>query len=73
MRYFRLRYVSVEQYLNARPITPVGHDSAELEALTSNHFLLVEHSVSFPSLTLDESSDHRKRYVRAQAYANAIW
>ena len=63
----------MKQSLNACPISPVGPDSTELEALTPNHFILVEHSVSFPSLTLDESFDHRKRYARAQAYEYAIW
>ena len=28
----------VEQALNSRPITPVSHDSRELEALTPNYF-----------------------------------
>ena len=51
---------------------PVGPDTTELEALTPNHFILKEHSVSCPSLALDESFDHRKRYLRAQAYAKAI-
>ena len=45
----------------------------ELETSTPSRFLLGEYSVSFPSLTFDESLDHRKRYVRAQAYANAVW
>ena len=63
----------VEQSLNACPILPVGPNLTELEALTPNHFLLGEHSVSFPSQTLDVSFDHRTRYVRAQAYAKAFW
>ena len=62
----------MEHSLNARLITPVDPNSTELEVLTPNHFLLGEHSVNFP-LTLDESFDHRKRYVRAQAHVNAIW
>ena len=63
----------VEQALNSRPITPVSTDSRELEALTPNHFLLGQHATSFPSLLPGEHFDHKKRYVRAQSYANAIW
>ena len=44
-----------------------------LEALTPNHFLLGQHATSFPSLLPGEHFDHKKRYVRAQSYANAIW
>ena len=46
---FAPTFCLVEQSLNARPISPVGSDSTELEALTPNLFLLGEHSVSFPS------------------------
>ena len=63
----------VEQALNSRPITPVSTDSRELEALTPNHFLLGQNATSFPSLLPGEHFDHKKRYVRAQSYANAIW
>ena len=63
----------VEQALNSRPITPVSTDSRELEALIPNHFLLGQHATSFPSLLPGEHFDHRKRYVLAQSYANAIW
>ena len=63
----------VEQALNSRPITSVSTDSRELEALTPNHFLLGQHTTSFPSLLPGEHFDHKKRYVRAQSYANAIW
>ena len=63
----------VEQALNSRPITPVSTDSHELEALTRNHFLLGQHATSFPSVLPGERFDHKKRYVRAQLYANAIW
>ena len=63
----------VEQASNSRPITPVSTDSRELEALTPNHFLLGQNSTSFPSLLPWEHFDHKKRYVRAQSYANATW
>ena len=63
----------VEQALNSRQITPVSTDSRDLEALTTNHFLLGQHATSFTSLLPGEHFDHKKRYVRAQSYANAIW
>ena len=56
----------VEQALNSRPITFVNTCSRELEALTTNHFLLGQHATSFPSLTPRERFDHKKRCVRAQ-------
>ena len=63
----------VEQALNLRPITPVSTDSRELEAITPNHFLLGQPATSFPSLLPGEKFDHKKRYVQAQSYVNAIW
>ena len=68
----------LEQSLNARPITAVyicQHSSnpLDLEALTPNHFILVQHAASFPSLSFEENFDHKKRFARAQSYANAIW
>ena len=60
----------VEGSQNARPLTPVSDDPDSLEALTPNHFLLGQHSLTFPSL---RSSENSKRYARAQSYANAIW
>ena len=46
----------VEQSINIRPIPPVDPDSTELEAVKPNHFLLGEHYVSFPLLTLKVST-----------------
>ena len=62
----------VEQPLNARPITAVNSDPLELEALTLNHFILGQHAASFPSLSFEVSFDLKKRFARAQSYANAI-
>ena len=61
-----------EQFLNARPLTTVSNDPTEIEALTPNHFLLGGPCSSFPSLDSCEIN-HRKRYARAQAYADSIW
>ena len=63
----------VEGSLNARPLTPVSDDRYSLEALTPNHFLLGQHSLTFPTLRSSENYSHSKRYARAQSYANAIW
>ena len=41
--------------------------------LTPNHFLLGRNGANFPSLSFQEQFDHRKQYIRAQSYANAIW
>ena len=62
----------VEQCLNARPITPVSPEATDIDALTPNHFLLGTATSTLPSHFRPEI-DHRKRYVRAQAYSDAIW
>ena len=64
----------VEQTLNARPLTPVSSDVNDLEALTPNHFLLVNRNVCLPYLPCaEEFVDHRKLFRQTQAYANLIW
>ena len=63
----------VEQSLNARPITAVSSNPLDLEASTPNHFILGQHAASFPSLSFEENLNHKKRFARAQSYANAIW
>ena len=62
----------VEGSLNARPLTLVFKDPDSLEALTPNHFILDQHSLTFPSLRLSENYSHSKCYARAQSYANTI-
>ena len=63
----------VEGSLNAHPLTPVSDDPDSLEALTPNHFILGQHSLTIPSLRSSENHSHSKCYARAQSYANAIW
>ena len=66
-------FALVEKSLNARPLTPVSSDPSELNASTPDHFLLGQRSSNLPSLATVDDFNHRKRYRRAQAYANAIW
>ena len=64
----------VEQTLNGRPLTQVGSDVNDLEALTPNHFLLGYKNVCLPYLPCaEEFFDHRKIFRQTQAYANLIW
>ena len=63
----------VEPAFNSRPLTPVSADPSDLGALTPNHFLLGNQACSLPSIIGVDEFDHRKRYARAQSYANAIW
>ena len=63
----------VEHALNSRPLTPMSTDPSDLGALTPNHFLLGNQARSLPSIIGVDGFDHRKRYARAQSYANAIW
>ena len=44
-----------------------------MDAITPNHFLLGFRPSMLPSLVESEDFDHRKRYVRAQSYADSIW
>ena len=59
--------------LNLRPLSPVSGDPCDLKALKRKHFLLGEYSTGIPSVVGNNQHDHRKRYARAQSYANAIW
>ena len=64
----------VEQMLNARPLTPIGSDVNDLEALTTNRFLLGNRNVSLTYLPCAEKFvDHRKLFRQTQAFANLIW
>ena len=63
----------VEHALNSRPLTPVSADPSDRGSLTPNHFLLGNQARSLPSIIGVDEFDHRKRYARAQSYANAIW
>ena len=63
----------VEHALNSRSLRPVSADPSDLGAITPNHFLLGIQAIRIPSIVGVDEFDHRKRYARAQSYANAIW
>ena len=57
--------------MNARPLVQASSDVTDFDILTPNHFLLgIAGSVSLSHQRAD--IDHRERYVRAQAYSDAI-
>ena len=63
----------VEQTLNARPLTQVISDAADLEAITPNHFLLGNKNLCLPYLSgAEQFVDHRKLFRQTQAYADLI-
>ena len=61
----------VEHALNAHPLTPVSAGPSALGATTPNHFLFGNQAIA-TRVGVDDF-DHRKRYARAQFYANAMW
>ena len=62
-----------EQSLKARPLVPASADATDMDGLTSNHCLLgTSAGSSLPSHS-NNDFDYRMRYLRAQAYSDAIW
>ena len=61
-----------EYALNARLIKPVSAGPSDLGAITPSHFLLGNQATGIPSVIGVVESDLRKRYARAQSFANAI-
>ena len=66
-------YCFVKQSLNDCSLSSISSDANDWHALTPNHFLLGNDSTCLPSLSAIDYLNHRKRYARAQAYANAFW
>ena len=64
----------LEQCLNARPNTSHSTNPPNLDALTLNHFLLGTARSTLPTHSRPTAEvDHGKRYLRAQAYSDAVW
>ena len=63
----------VEHALNSRPLTPVSADPSNLCAITLNHIIFGNQATGTHSIVGVDEFDHRKRYARAQFFANAIW
>ena len=71
----RTTFCLVEQFLNLRPLTAASSDPKDQEALTPNHFLFGGPSAAslFHVPEKAQPDDHRQRYRKSIAYANAIW
>ena len=71
----RTTFCLVEQFLNSRPLTTASSDPKDLDALTPNHFLFGGPSAASLFLVSEKAQpdDHRQRYRKSIAYANAIW
>ena len=63
---------SVDQSSNSRPLVHVSSDDTALDALTPNHFLFGFAGSTMPS-DLRAVIYCRKRYVRAEAFSDALW
>ena len=59
--------------LDAQTLTPTNSDSDTLEAITPIHFLFEQSSATYPTLSFEKEIHHRKRFLRVQAYAKAVW
>ena len=64
----------LEQTLNARPLTSVGDDPDDLEALTPNDFLLGRANLATAFLRdAQRYTDLRRVFTVSQAYSDLIW
>ena len=66
-------FCPVKMTHNNRPLASVSNDPLEMNAITPNNFLLGFLPSMLRSLVENEDFDHRKRYVRAQSYADSNW
>ena len=65
--------VEVEKILNDRPITSVSSDPQDLEALTTNHILLLRRNPSSPPDVFEESDKFKARWKHVHLLANEFW
>ena len=60
----------VEALVNSTPLTPVGDDINDLEALTPNHFIIGRASTALPAcVTYEENVTPRRRWEQVQSLA----
>ena len=71
----RTTFCLVEQFLNSRPLTAASSDPKDLDALTPNHFFFGGPNAAsmFHVPEKTQPDNHRQRYRKSIAYANAIW
>ena len=70
---FDTMFCLVEQSFIVRPQKPVNSDPDSLEAITLNHFMFGQPKMASSFSSFEEKFNQRKRVVRLQANANAIW
>ena len=64
----------VECILNNRPLTEISSDPTDLEALTPNHLLLLNNSITFPpGLFSKEDIYLRRRWKQVQYLSDNFW
>ena len=56
----------VEQLLNNRPLTDVSSDVSDLQLLTTNHFLIGQVNVNWPTALFSGTPDSYKKLFRNQ-------
>ena len=70
----RTALVEADGVLNSRPITHVSNDAGDIEALTPNHFLLLQANPSNKEADVSEREiNSTKLWQLSQALANFIW
>ena len=67
-------FAEVESLLNSRPLTHLGGDCRDEEALTPNHFLLGRASLNLPpGIVVDRDLCGRKAWKHAQVMTEHFW
>ena len=65
--------VEVEKILNSRPITGVSSDPSDLEPLTPNHILLLQHNPRSAPSEFEDSDKFQARWKHVHILANKFW
>ena len=70
----RTALVEAEGILNSRPITHESNDAGDIEALTPNHFLLLQENPSYKDAEFsDREINSTKMWRQSQVLANFFW